>query len=191
MRDRRPADELILVDASNRVVGHEDKERCHDGAGIRHRALSVFLFNSRGDVLLQRRAAKKRLWPGFWSNSCCSHPRRGESVTTAARRRLEQELGVRTSAKLLFRFEYQAPFGSIGSEHELCAVLVAHSDAPVRANPDEVASWCFVSPTEIDRRLRRSPHTHTPWMHLEWQRLRGPTWTRVQRYLNHCLHESP
>jgi isopentenyl-diphosphate delta-isomerase len=173
MRTTRASRDLILVDAHNRVVGYADARRCHDGGGVRHRALSVFLFNSRGEVLLQRRSTKKRLWPGFWSNSCCSHPRRGESVTAAARRRLREELGVDAAVRLLFRFEYQAAYGDVGAEHELCAVLVGSSDASVRANPDEVAEWRFVAPGEIDRDLRRRPSAYTPWMHLEWRALRS------------------
>ena len=71
---------LILVDEEDRVIGHEEKERCHDGAGKLHRAFSVFLFDGRGRMLIQRRSAAKRLWPLFWSNSCCSHPRQGEEI---------------------------------------------------------------------------------------------------------------
>jgi len=182
---RQPlADELILVDGSNRVTGYADARRCHDGRGLRHRAFSVFLFNGRGEVLLQRRSSSKRLWPSFWSNSCCSHPRRGENVPSAARRRVEEELGVSAPVKLLYRFEYEAAFGDEGSEHEVCAVLLARSDAPIRANADEVAEWRFVAPAEIDRELRRAPDSFTPWMKLEWAQLRRERWDEVRSFLD-------
>ncbi|MBV8742173.1 MAG: NUDIX domain-containing protein, partial [Sinobacteraceae bacterium] len=82
------SDSLILVDESDREVGHLDKVRCHDGHGVLHRAFSLLIFNADGELLLQQRAASKPLWPLYWSNSCCSHPRRFESMDVATRRRL-------------------------------------------------------------------------------------------------------
>ncbi|HVS02847.1 MAG TPA: isopentenyl-diphosphate delta-isomerase, partial [Thermoanaerobaculia bacterium] len=87
-------EELILVDEDDREVGHLSKAEAHAGEGVLHRAFSVLLFDRRGNLLLQRRAGGKQLWPGYWSNSCCSHPRRGESMEVATRRRLAEELGV-------------------------------------------------------------------------------------------------
>ncbi|MDH5246330.1 MAG: isopentenyl-diphosphate delta-isomerase, partial [Betaproteobacteria bacterium] len=81
-------EELILVDEDDNEVGHLSKADCHDGQGRLHRAFSVFLFNDAGELLLQQRGRSKRLWPGYWSNSCCSHPRRGESLEIATSRRL-------------------------------------------------------------------------------------------------------
>ena len=82
---------LILVDEADREIGHLDKGACHDGKGVLHRAFSLFIFNDSGELLLQQRSAQKRLWPLFWSNSCCSHPRKGESMETAVERRLAQD----------------------------------------------------------------------------------------------------
>ena len=82
------AEELILVDEQDNETGYLSKAACHDGDGVLHRAFSVFLFNDRGELLLQQRSPSKRLWGGYWSNSCCSHPRRGESIQVATRRRL-------------------------------------------------------------------------------------------------------
>ena len=97
------AEELILVDEHDREQGYLSKAACHDGAGILHRAFSAFLFNPAGELLLQQRADSKRLWPGFWSNSCCSHPRRGESMQVATRRRLLDELNI--EAELEFELD--------------------------------------------------------------------------------------
>ena len=98
------SDLLILVDQDDNTVGFLDKAACHDGKGVLHRAFSVFLLNSQGEILLQRRSLGKRLWGGFWSNSCCSHPRRGESVADAAKRRCQEELGIKVELQFLYNW---------------------------------------------------------------------------------------
>ncbi len=165
-------EELILVDEQDREVGYSPKADCHDRDGLLHRAFSVFVFNSRGEVLLQQRAAGKRLWPLFWSNSCCSHPRRGESMGEALQRRLQQELRISCVAEFLYKFEYQASFGDLGSEHELCSVYAGISNDPVRANALEVNDCRFVAPDALDQELREFPERFTPWFKLEWPRVR-------------------
>lgn len=167
------ADELIVVDADDREIGHATKDACHRGEGILHRAFSLFVFDSRGALLLQQRAANKKLWPGYWSNSCCSHPRRGEPMHDAVQRRLRQELGFGCTLEFVYRFEYRAAFGSIGTEHELCSVFVGISDADVRANANEVAAHRWIAPATLDREIAARPTQFTPWLLLEWQRLRS------------------
>lgn len=167
------AEELILVDASDRVCGHASKAACHDGGGILHRAFSLFVFNHDGALLLQQRSAGKRLWPSYWANTCCSHPQRGESMDEAARRRLGQEMGMDCELRYLYKFQYQADYRGLGAEHELCSVLVGTTDAPVQANKTEVAAWRFVMPAELDIEMLKFPDRFTPWLQLEWQRLRG------------------
>lgn len=95
---------LILVDEQDREIGHGSKAACHDGEGVLHRAFSLFIFNEAGELLLQQRSAQKRLWPMFWSNSCCSHPRQGETMEQAVHRRLEQELGMTSALQYLYKF---------------------------------------------------------------------------------------
>ena len=97
-------DALILVDADDAEIGSRSKAECHNGDGVLHRAFSVFLFDNEGRLLLQQRAAGKRLWPLYWSNTCCSHPRRGEQIDEAAGRRLHDEL--HTSARLEFIYKF-------------------------------------------------------------------------------------
>ena len=167
------AEPLILVDADDREIGHASKADCHDSHGILHRAFSLFVFNERGALLLQQRSAEKRLWPGYWSNSCCSHPRLGEDMREATQRRLQQELGLRCALRFLYKFEYQADYGELGAEHELCSVYLGRTGgAPVRANRNEVAAWRYVPPTELDREIVEHPGRFTPWLKLEWERLR-------------------
>lgn len=166
------SEELILVDSDDREIGHDSKAACHDGDGRLHRAFSLFIFNERGELLLQQRGREKRLWPGYWANSCCSHPRRGETMNEATRRRLHQELGLDCPLEFLFKFQYQAKYGTLGAEHELCWVYIGFSDASVRPNVNEIDAWRFVAPADLDREIVARPQDFTPWLKLEWQRLR-------------------
>ena len=163
---------LILVNENDEEIGFRSKALCHDGDGILHRAFSLFVFNSRGELLLQQRSAGKRLWPLYWSNSCCSHPRQGESMSDAVNRRLFQEVRIRSELRFLYKFQYQATFGELGAEHELCWVYAGVSDDPVRVNRTEIAAWRFVSPEELDAEMAATPECFTPWFKLEWSRLR-------------------
>lgn len=166
-------DLLIVVDEDDNQVGFLDKRACHDGGGVLHRAFSIFVFNDRRELLLQRRAAEKRLWPGYWSNSCCSHPRAGERLDEAAARRLEEELGIVAELEYLYTFSYHAHYGDTGSEREVCSVFVGRSDGPVRANRREVAQWRWIVPADLDAELEQRPDEFTPWMKLEWPEVRA------------------
>ena len=164
---------LIIVDAQDRILGHGTKAELHQGAGTLHRAFSIFLFNDAGHVLLQKRSADKPLWPEFWSNTCCSHPRRGESYGIATSRRLKEELGVEAPLRFTHRFRYQAQFSAEGAEHELCSVYVGRIDGDPVPNPQEVSDWQWVSPSALDEWLDTNPENLTPWFKLEWAALRS------------------
>lgn len=163
---------LILVNEDDEEIGHLDKAGCHDGQGVLHRAFSLFIFNDEGQLLLQQRSHEKRLWPGFWSNSCCSHPRRGEVLVDAVRRRVFEELGMKSNFDFLFKFIYHAPFGDIGSEREVCSVFIGRSSDPVAANATEVADWRWVTAADLDDALREHAGDYTPWLKLEWPKVR-------------------
>ncbi len=163
---------LILVDECDREVGHLSKAQCHAGRGILHRAFSLLIFNLAGELLLQQRAAGKRLWPLYWSNSCCSHPRRNETLESAIHRRLHEELGIRCPLRYLFKFQYQAQFGSAGAEHELCSVYVGRYEGPLRVNRSEIARWRWVAPEALQAEmLGGGAAGFTPWFVLEWARV--------------------
>lgn len=166
---------LIVVDKDDRETGSCTREECHAGDGIQHRAFSIFIFDSHGRLLMQKRSRRKKLWPLYWSNSCCSHPRVGESITKAAHRRLAEELGISTSLTYLFKFSYQERFGNSGSENEMCSVFVGQTDQTVQADRLEIDAWRFVSPLELDTELNERPERFTPWFKLEWKRLRNHT----------------
>jgi len=162
---------LILVDPSDRVLGYLDKSAAHDGDGVLHRAFSLFIFNADGRLLLQQRAPGKRLWPEFWSNSCCSHPRQGESMDEAVHRRLEQELGMTADLVFTYKFEYHARFGTLGSEHELCSVYVGTTrDEPV-ITTTEIMDWRWIEPAALTGAIAAEPEHFTPWLKMEWERL--------------------
>lgn len=165
------AEHLILVDHHDNPIGTISKAAAHDGHGVLHRAFSLFVFNAQGELLLQQRSAEKRLWGGYWSNTCCSHPRVGEEMDDAVHRRLEQELGIRADLEFIYKFEYQADFGDAGAEHELCSVYVGKSADTVHANTAEVADWRWVTPADLDREMQQHPERFTPWFKLEWDRL--------------------
>ena len=166
------SDALILVDEADREVGFLSKALCHDGQGVLHRAFSLLIFNDRGELLLQQRASAKRLWPLYWSNSCCSHPRRGESMDAAIKRRLYEELGLSCSLHFLFKFQYRAQFGASGAEHELCSVFIARCTDEVRINRDEILGWRWIAPEALEVEISAGGAAKfTPWFMLEWSHI--------------------
>jgi isopentenyl-diphosphate Delta-isomerase len=167
------ADTLVLVNSADEPLGTIDKAAAHDGVGRLHRAFSLFVFNTAGELLLQQRHRSKRLWPGYWSNSCCSHPRAHEPMDDAVTRRAQEELGIQAETRFLYKFEYAARFGDAGGEHELCWVFLGRSDDHPRVNTTEVQAWRWIAPGALDAELAQSPQRFTPWLQLEWDRLRG------------------
>ncbi|WP_430390011.1 isopentenyl-diphosphate Delta-isomerase [Dyella sp. 20L07] len=162
---------LVLVDEHDHETGFLDKASAHSGQGILHRAFSLFVFNAAGELLLQRRAPGKRLWPGFWSNTCCSHPRRGETMEKAIHRRLDEELGMQCQFHFQFKFQYQAQFDNEGAEHELCWVYAGRSDGAPTANINEISGFRYVKPDALSREIADRPELFTPWFKIEWDRL--------------------
>ena len=176
------SEELILVDRDDKAIGYISKAAAHDGAGLLHRAFSLFLFNDAGELLLQQRAHKKRLWGGYWSNSCCSHPRRGESLEVAASRRLLDELNCEAELEHVYRFCYEAGFGDAGSENELCHVFLGWLTDDVRPNDSEITTVRYLSPAELDEELGMYSDRFTPWFKQEWQELKRNYREQLERY---------
>ncbi len=163
------AEQLILVDADDTEQGFLSKAECHDGEGRLHRAFSVFLFNDAGELLLQQRSQAKRLWPGYWSNTCCSHPRRGETMQVATRRRLLDELHIESPLEYVYKFTYQAAFGSTGAEHELCHVYLGRVEGNVIPNSNEIDAIRYLDAAALDAELAAQGEQFTPWFKLEWR----------------------
>ncbi len=156
-------DDLILVDEDDKVVGSKEKESCHLLPTTLHRAFSIFIVNSSGEILIHRRAEGKKTWPGFWTNACCSHPRQGESLEGATRRRLAEELGFTCPVRHLFTFRYQARFDDRYGEDEVDHVFLGTYDGPVRADPGEIAEWRWISLGELLEDTARDREHYTPW----------------------------
>ena len=163
-----PNEELILVDELDREIGNLNKGECHQGSGVLHRAFSIFVFNDSDELLLQKRSTQKLLWPGYWTNTCCSHPRSGESMEIAVSRRLRQELGFECPLTFLYKFKYHARYGTIGAEHEYCWVYHGRYSGEVDANLNEIADWRYIGIDVLEAELAATPERFTPWFKMEW-----------------------
>ena len=158
---------LILVDDEDQQIGTLEKSACHDGNGRLHRAFSLFVFNPQGGTLIQQRHPDKRLWPNYWSNGCCSHPRDGETTEHAVVRRAMEELGLLVTPRFLFKFRYRASFFDAGTEFELCSVFVCQTTEEPKVNDSEIADWRWIHPNDLDTEIESEPTTFTPWLKIE------------------------
>src|ERR1700732_3402287 len=157
MKASKGSDEpLILVDESNRALGAAPKQSIHL-QGLLHRAFSIFMVDDRGRILLQRRNPKKYHSGGLWANSCCGHPRPGERTITAARRRLNEELGVTSALSFGFFARYRTELDNDMHENELVYVYFGRLTSQPRPDPAEVADVAHLSCDEISRRIKRDP----------------------------------
>ncbi|WP_300083874.1 isopentenyl-diphosphate Delta-isomerase [Propioniciclava sp.] len=163
-------DDVVLVDDHGNPLGAADRLRVHTAATPLHLAFSTYLFNDRGEVLLTRRALAKKTWPGVWTNSCCGHPKPGESLPDAARRRIREELGLHVGplVPLLPDFRYRATDASGVVENEICPVfagfVVGEDPTP---NPEEVAEWAWVPWANLTAAVGATPHVYSPWAALQ------------------------
>ncbi len=156
---------VVLVDGEDREVGTLEKQRAHV-EGRLHRAISVLVLNSAGEMLLQRRAAGKYHSPGLWTNACCSHPRPGEPAAAAAARRLREEMGLACDLEPLFTFTYRADVGGGLTEHEYDHVFLGRcDDAPV-PDPAEADGWRWVPAGRLLAEVEADPAAFTPWFRI-------------------------
>jgi isopentenyl-diphosphate Delta-isomerase len=153
---------LVLVDAADREIGTGAKLDVHR-AGLLHRAFSVFVFDSRGDLLLQRRARAKYHSGGLWTNTCCGHPRPGEDTARAAQQRLREEMGFTCPLTGVGSFTYRADVGGGLAEHELDHVYVGVHDGVPLPSPAEVDAWRRCPVPVVEEELRRGPGRYTAW----------------------------
>lgn len=161
---------LVLVDCHNRPVGEADKQTVHRD-GLLHRAFSVFLIDSRGRLVLQRRHRSKYHSGGLWANACCGHPRPGERITHAARRRLQEELGAATRLHFGFISRYQTTFPNGLKENEFVYVYFGRiARAAIQPNPLEVESLCVVPVSRLRRDLKAKPESYAFWFRHYFQR---------------------
>ena len=162
--------QVILVDAQDQPLGAMEKMEAHEKA-LLHRAFSIFLFNSRGDMLLQQRALSKYHSGGLWTNACCSHPAPGEDTAAAARRRLREELGLDLPVTKIFDFMYRADFDNGLTEHEFDHVFTGRYEGEVKFNPEEVMDVTYMSMDRLAADMDQYPEKYTAWFRIAFPRV--------------------
>lgn len=161
---------VILVDTNDNMIGTMEKMAAHRSARL-HRAISVFIFNSKGDMLLQKRASHKYHSGGEWSNACCTHPGPGEQPIDAAMRRLEEEMGMRCDLEHAFSFTYRAALDNGLYEHEYDHVYIGTTDMFPTPNAWEVEGFVYLSPEKVEGDLLENPQLFTPWFKICFERV--------------------
>jgi isopentenyl-diphosphate delta-isomerase len=163
-------EKVILVDPLDNELGTMEKMEAHR-KGKLHRAFSIFIFNSKGEILLQKRNSEKYHSGGLWSNTCCSHPRLGESTLNAANRRLKEEMGMKANLENIFSFQYKAELDQDLIEHELDHVFIGYSDDMPKINPEEVENFCYVAPELLEIGLEKHKNEYTEWLKICFDQL--------------------
>jgi len=156
-------DFILLVDENDKEVGIGEKIKTHQ-EGKLHRAFSIFVFNSKGQLLLQRRAKSKYHSGGLWTNTCCSHPRSGEDIEKAVHRRLKEEMGFDCELKEIFSFIYKVKFNNDLFEHEYDHVFIGKFNGEPIPNPEEVDEWKWVDMEELKKDIEKNPDSYTYWL---------------------------
>jgi len=163
---------VILVNQMDEAIGTMDKMEAHR-QGVLHRAFSIFIFNSKGEMLLQQRATNKYHSGGLWTNACCSHPLPGEEESKAASRRLSEELGFTTNLKKAFSFTYRAEVENGLTEHEFDHVFTGTFEGNIFPDKNEVMNFCYRDMSFIQNELETNPANYTVWFKIAFPKLIG------------------
>ena len=163
---------LFLVDKNDKIIGFEEKEKCHQGKGLLHRGVFVLIFNFKNQFLLTQRSRYKPLWPLIFDGACASHPRYPkESYLECAKRRIKEELGISSPLKYLFKLQYQARYKNLGSEKEICAVFMGVYNGKIKPNKKEVADYKWIDFEKLKKEIKKNPEKFTPWLKKTLERL--------------------
>ena len=158
-------EQVVLISEKDEILGVMEKMQAHEN-GLLHRAFSVFLFNEKGEMLLQKRASTKYHSPNQWTNAVCSHPRIDETYIEGAKRRLKEELGIETEITPKFHFIYKADVGQNLWEHELDHVFTGDFNGAVEMNPDEVSEVRYVTMQDLENEMETHPENFTEWFKI-------------------------
>lgn len=161
---------VVLVNEQDQQIGIMEKMAAHIVPRL-HRAFSIFIFNSKGELLLQQRALSKYHSPGLWTNTCCSHPRNGETLQEATARRLKEEMGMTCDMHEVFTFIYKAPVGLGLTEHEFDHVWFGQSDEEPEINHEEVEAWKYMSISDIEADMKQHPECYTEWFKISFEEI--------------------
>jgi len=156
--------DVIIVDKNDNQIGTEEKIAAHR-KGLLHRCFSIFLFNSKGELLLQKRAKGKYHSGGLWSNTCCSHPRPNKNLKKEAQRRLKEEMGIEVDLKEIFTFIYKAKLGDL-IEYEFDHVFFGEFDGNPKPNPEEAEDWKWIKTEKLKKDVKENPDKYTHWFKL-------------------------
>ncbi|MEX2707291.1 MAG: isopentenyl-diphosphate Delta-isomerase [Candidatus Freyrarchaeum guaymaensis] len=159
------SDMVILVDENDTEIGAEEKLKAHRDGKL-HRAFSIFIFNSEGEMLLQKRAKSKYHSGGLWSNACCSHPRPGESLEQAAHRRLQEEMGFDCDLQKAFHFVYKTKLDNDLTEYEFDHVFIGNYEGEIKVNPDEAEDFKWVKMDDVKEDVIKHPENYTEWFKI-------------------------
>ncbi len=163
-------EEVILVNTDNEVLGYMEKMEAHE-KGLLHRAFSIFIFNTKGEILLQKRAISKYHSGGLWTNTCCSHPRKNESFLDAANRRLSEEMGMSCVLNEVFSFIYKAELDNNLTEHEYDQVLFGTTDQIPVLNKAEAEDYKYIKPDQLKIDIHDNPSQYTEWLKISFEKV--------------------
>ena len=158
-------EQVVVVSENDEILGLMEKMNAHEN-GILHRAFSVFLFNDKGEMLLQKRASGKYHSPNQWTNAVCSHPKIDETYLDGAQRRLKEELGITTDLTEKFSFIYKADVGQNLCEHELDHVFTGNYEGNFALNEEEVSEIRYISMQQLDEEMNANPEKFTEWFKI-------------------------
>jgi isopentenyl-diphosphate delta-isomerase len=171
-------EEVILVDTDDNEIGIMEKIEAHEKA-LLHRAFSVFIFNSKGEMLLQQRAKSKYHSGGLWTNACCSHPRKNETTLAAAERRLNEEMGITVQLKHIFSFTYKTNFDNGLTEHEFDHVFVGYYDGRPNINTNEVENYAYNTINLLEENIKINSSLYTTWFLIAFPKV--VKWWKLQQ----------
>jgi len=158
-------EQVVLVDENDREIGLAEKLAAHLEAKM-HRAFSIFVFNSQGELMLQKRAKQKYHSGGLWTNTCCSHPRPNEPLAQAAHRRLREEMGFSCPLREKFNFKYQVEFNNGLTENEYDHVFTGNYDGEPKINPAEADSWKWMNLADLKQDIKNNPDIYSHWLKI-------------------------
>lgn len=165
-------DQVVLVNSKDQVIGQTDLLSAHLGNGQLHRAISILIFNSKKELLLQKRSKYKPLWPLFWANTCCANKRPDLSLIKFAENRLDFEMGLKAKLKFWYKFTYQAKYNKKLSEYETDYVYLGFTDQKPKLNKKEAANYKYLSLSLVKKDIKQNPNKYTPWFKLIMKRLK-------------------
>ena len=163
-------EEIILVDKNDKEIGTDEKMKVHQDGKL-HRCFSIFVFNSKNKMLLQKRATEKYHCGGLWTNTCCSHPRKGELLKEATHRRLQEEMGFDCELKEIGDFIYKAEFDNGLTEHEYDHVFTGKFDGEPDLNPAEADDYKWISSEELKKEIKKNPESFTVWFKIAMKKI--------------------